>query len=584
MDRTLPRTSGDEIQLYMRTYYSLLRSSDAIKIETLVETHIAMESSLHVKANSMEPDISALIYSALRLPPCMIHVDDILIGQTEKSFLNAGYHDIEAWERVYAPGRRRRTHFNGDTILATFIMSRSDIDDMVPILIAYQIEWNKLHWLLKDTALRGILEDQVNRTDILPDDVANHIAAGLNISPEDLRRLEIVWQDQFIDILLTIADSRKDMRIAMLSGSLTAYKRATATWWQELYGHVYESGADPESRPVYFVSSNTHSLVNLLTGSARRYEESLVSYVRSSRNEALLGEYENIQHSPSKSMENFLYYILGKYLADNPPDAREQLRREERGLGIYRVPNRHGFQIEAQIIEPGLLNTEWFDPRLWKGLNISELSESNAVIINIDYPLGMAAYEILSRITERVSDLQGVYVMGKAATLNGRIGDVMIPDVVHDEHSQNTYLFDNCFSAADIAPYMSSGNVLDNQKAVTALGTFLQNPGYMSVFYREGYTDIEMETGPYLSAIYEAFRPRRHPNNEIVNLYGVPFDVGFLHYASDTPMKKGHNLGAGSLNYTGIEPTYAAAVAILRRIFKQELQRIQSRQKSGQAI
>ena len=44
---------------------------------------------------------------------------------------------------------------------------------------------------------------------------------------------------------------------------------------------------------------------------------------------------------------------------------------------------------------------------------------------------------------------------------------------------------------------------LDNQKAVTVLGTFLQNSTYMDVFYREGYTDIEMEAGPYLSAVYE---------------------------------------------------------------------------------
>ena len=168
--------------------------------------------------------------------------------------------------------------------------------------------------------------------------------------------------------------------------------------------------------------------------------------------------------------------------------------------------------------------------------------------------------------------------MGKAATLNARIGDVMIPSVIHDEHSQNTYLFPNCFSASDVRPYMARGNVLDNQKAVTCLGTFLQNPGYMSVFYREGYTDIEMEGGPYLSAIYEAYRPRRHPENEIVNLHAIPFDVGFLHYASDMPMRTGHNLGAGNLAYTGVESTYATAITILRRIFQREGERMRKRQ------
>jgi hypothetical protein len=205
------------------------------------------------------------------------------------------------------------------------------------------------------------------------------------------------------------------------------------------------------------------------------------------------------------------------------------------------------------------------------------LATSDALILNIDYPLGMAAYELLNRITERVGSLHGVYIMGKAATLNGRVGDVMIPSVVHDEHSQNTYLFPNCFSAQDIAPFLTHGTVLDNQKGISVPGTFLQNPRYMSVFYQEGYTDIEMEAGPFLSAIYEAFRPKLHPFNEIVNLYGVSFDVGFLHYASDTPMSKGKNLGSGSLSYSGIDPTYATAVAILRRIFLRELDRLSSK-------
>jgi hypothetical protein len=88
-----------------------------------------------------------------------------------------------------------------------------------------------------------------------------------------------------------------------------------------------------------------------------------------------------------------------------------------------------------------------------------------------------------------------------------------------------------------------------------------------------------MEAGPYLSAIYEMYRPKRHPINEIVNLYGLPFDIGFLHYASDTPLSKGKNLGAGSLSYYGMDSTYAVTLAVARRIFQQEQQRVQSQRK-----
>jgi hypothetical protein len=100
----------------------------------------------------------------------------------------------------------------------------------------------------------------------------------------------------------------------------------------------------------------------------------------------------------------------------------------------------------------------------------------------------------------------------------------------------------------------------------------------MDVMYREGYTDIEMEAGPYLSAIYEMTRPKRFPVNEIVNLYGTPFDIGILHYASDTPMSKGKNLGAGTLSYEGMDSTYAASIAILRRILDQEYKRLAERE------
>ena len=575
MERTVPKTGGEEIQLYMRTYYSVLRSNSVVQIETFVESHIAMQSSLHIGAADMQPDVSALLYSTLRLPLCIKETTLVLIGQTEQSFIDAGYAEVANWERVYAPGRRRRMMFNGDDTMVVYIASRSDIDDLVPILTAYQIEWNKLHILLKDTQVRQFLEERRGQQSRLNTDDLVRLSELLRMEAADLQRLEIVWQTNFVDTLLQIAYQRKNFGISLISGSLADYRRASASWWEEMRQMVLDAnGPDVEQHPIYFVSSNTHSMVNLLTGYAHRHEESLVDYVKDYNYEALLIEYEDIQKHPQKSLENFLYYVLGKYLSDTQSGAIEQIRADERSVGVYRVPNKHGFEIEAQIIDLRALHVDWMDKRLFMS-DLPRLQESNALILNIDYPLGMAAYEMLSRLSERMTNrLRGIYIMGKAATLNGRIGDVMIPNVIHDEHSQNTYLFDNVFSADTVKPYMSVGNVLDSQKAVTALGTFLQNSGYMSVFYREGYTDIEMEGGPYLSAVYEAFRPKRHPYNEIVNLYQVPFDIGFLHYASDTPMKVGHNLGAGSMSYTGIEPAYATAIAILRRIFSVELSRI----------
>ncbi len=580
MDRTVPRTGSEEIELYMRTYYSLLRSSDVIQIETLVESHAAMESSLHVGARSAAPDVAALTYISLRLPDVMPYVDLIVIGQIEKSFVEAGYADVPKWERVFAPGRRRRVHFDGRSTLAAFIASRSDIDDLVPILTAYQIEWNKIHQLLQ-SAVAKLFLSQNRQPDVpLSQDEIELLASVLQISEDDLRRLQRIWP-RFVEMLKLIAGTKKSIGLRLLASSLAAYRKATAYWWTELEQQAESVDADPEHRPVYFVSSNTHSLANLLSGYAWRQEKPIMEYITARGHEVLLEEYRAIREEGRSNLQNFLYYALKKYIADTGDSVRQQIASDEREVGIHRVSNKHGFQTEAQVMELNKLRADWLDPRLCTGIDHSLLTESDALILNIDYPLGLAAYEILSRVTERAGHLLGVYVMGKAATLNGRVGDVMIPNVVHDEHSQNTYLFNNCFAARDVTPYMAYGMVLDNQKAISAPGTFLQNPRYMSVFYQEGYTDIEMEAGPYLSAIYEAYRPNRHPRNEIVNLYGVPFEVGFLHYASDTPFGRGHNLGTSNLSYAGVDPTYATAVAILRRIFQLETQRL--RQKADES-
>ena len=572
MDRRVPKTGSEEIELYMRTYYSLLRSSDSIKIETLVESHLAMSSSLHEHGDGAQPDASALMYSALRLPSCMIDVEEVLVGQMERAFVAAGYKNIAAWQRVYAPGRRRRTHFNGDSALAVFIVSRSDIDDLVPMLTAFQIELNKLHRLLQTEDLRALLEAHTEDGDLSDADFSQ-LATCLRMAVSDLRRLQLLWGSDFVNNLQRIGRRRKSMTLRLISGSLADYRRATASWWYELCEELEHVGIDLQERPVYFVSSNTHSLINLLAGFARRFEESLVNYIEQFEEKSLLTEYEDLKESYHKSTDNFLYFVLRQYLSEQDGQAQRIFRKEEHRLGIHRVHSRHGFEMETQVIELGKLEAQWFDPRLGRADDLEPLRHSNAIIINIDYPLGMASYELLSRISQGVGRLDGVYVMGKAATLNGRIGDMMIPNVIHDEHSQNTYLFRNCFTARHVRSWMEHGNVLDNQKAVTVLGTFLQNPHYMSVFYKEGYTDIEMEGGPYLSAVYEAFRPQRHPVNEIVDLHSVRFDIGFLHYASDKPMKRGQNLGSGSLSYGGVEPTYAAAIAILRRIFFNETEK-----------
>ena len=68
MERTVPRTDSEEIALYLRTFYSLLRTTSEIQIRTLEEAHAGTGSLLHPSARGLAPDMSAFIYCLLRLP------------------------------------------------------------------------------------------------------------------------------------------------------------------------------------------------------------------------------------------------------------------------------------------------------------------------------------------------------------------------------------------------------------------------------------------------------------------------------------------------------------------------------------
>jgi len=566
MDRTVPRTGSEEIELYIRTYYSLLRSTTDVRIRTLEEVHANMGSALHPQAHAASPDISAFIYTGLRLPSCMPNVERVILGQSHEVFEQGGFGDVESWQPVTAPARRRRSFYDGKQTLACFIASRSDIDDLLPTLTAFQIEWNKLHARLLGEQVQEFLRGgHVSEQDL------SVLAEGIGVDPDDLMRLRQARGDDFWPLIHSIAASRMDLKVRLLASSLNDYRRATQLWWEHIEGVL----PSMIQRPAYFVSSNTHSLVNLFTGFALQHEAELLGILDRPEHADLADEWRQIEADqvPS-SRENFLYYVLKKYVATPQGKKLHKARlKAEAECCVHRVSSEHNFDLNVQLFELSSLMPEMTDPRL-RHPDLSILKDSDEVVVNIDYPLGMAAYIVLSHFATRVRELRGVYLMGKAASLNGVIGDVMIPSVVFDEHSQNTFLFQNSFAAGDLDQDLQYGTVLDNQKAVSVVGTFLQTPSYMDVFYREGYTDIEMEAGPYLSAIYEMYRPKRHPTNEIVNLHGLPFDLGILHYASDTPLSKGVSLGEGSMSYFGMDPTYASSAAIWRRIIGLEIARL----------
>ncbi len=546
-------TGRHAVELYVRTYSTMLQSSGEIRLESLQQAHIGMASVLHPLAAEPRIDMGALIYSARRLPAEIKHCRRVVLGQSPLAFRELIGYDLGRWQALKAPARRRRWYYDGQDTLAVLLASNSDVDDLVPSLVAYQIEWNKLH-----RALHGVELDSERA----------RIAA--QATEDDWQRLQDAWAPDFLGTLKLVRDAECHVILRNLGASHVGYARTATSW----FGPVEQQLVAMElgDAPLYFVSSNVHSLVNVLSGVARTLEPQIRDYARST-DPALLAELERIESGESRASRDNWLYFAARTLFDTHPEAerfRAERAERERTGGIAHVPAVGlGVDSASQIFKLAALDPTCFDPRIGP-VDPLALRSSPAAILNIDYPLGQAAYHLLWQVAERSGKVAGVYVLGKAATLNADIGDVMIPNVVFNEHSGNTYWLDNCFTANSVQPNLGFGSALDNQRAVAVRGTFLQNREYLDFYYQGHYTVVEMEAGPYLDACFELDRTGRHPVGEQVNMSRLGFDLGVIHYASDTPYTQARTLGARGLSYRGMDSTYASAIAVARRILEQE--------------
>lgn len=556
-------SSIESIELNVRSYRSALKSSLQITINSLTNSHLKMDSILHplgLKDDII--DISALVYSFLRLPANLDKTNLVVMGQSPEVFQTAGYDNITSWHKCAPTARRTVRYYNSTSrTLANIISSISDVDDLVNTLVAYQSEWNKFHHLLHLHYPHTFQFIRAKKKETL--------ATTLKLSPEDWQKLCTSLGPKWSLRLTRIYKTHHNLRLQLLAGSWVDYTKTTQHWWKNISTSTI--GLHLPHRTVYFVSSNTHSLLNLITGHAISSQNELLKFAKIHHPD-LDNLWQNIQSQESFLHQNDFLYYLSKYMTDNKKYQQDWQNLQNK-LNIISVPPTHFLNSTLQIFPVSSLARRSLgggdlDSRLKISKNL-KLQSSNALIINIDYPLGFAAYHVLSEVLENINNVRGVYILGKAAVLNSEIGDIEIPRLTFDEHTQNSYIYKNCFNSFFPFPN-NQGSILTNQKSVSVLGTFLENQALIDKYSQNNLTIMEMETGPYLNAITEACYDQQTPRNTIVDLNSVPFDLGIINYTSDTPYSQAKNLGAGSLNLSGLEPVYLGSLAILQRIINLE--------------
>src|SRR4051794_41665440 len=97
------QTLSDEIELYQRTYSTLLRSSGETRLRVLEPSHRAIRSSLHPLADSDELDLGAFLYAIRRLPAGIVRAPRLVLGQEAEVFPRAGVRPVRGSEAGGAP-------------------------------------------------------------------------------------------------------------------------------------------------------------------------------------------------------------------------------------------------------------------------------------------------------------------------------------------------------------------------------------------------------------------------------------------------------------------------------------------------
>ena len=524
--------SEDVISSHVQKYYALLKSGLSGKLSLFSDTYRRMKPLLHRELDTNIIDVDVLNYAATRLPPNTFAATKIYLAQNRQDFINLGL-PISEWNRVNSPNRRRVIFQSPDAAeVALLVNSDSDIDDIVNNLLAYQIEHQKISRLRPGDKPAMIFNTNT-----------------------DYKNFLSIFGSTAEDYFLSCVDTF-DPEIVLIDYQTVKYTANAHQWWQETASRSFIM--DLNNVPVYFVSSNSHSLINIIGGYFNHRQTFIFDFISHRYPDIYQQWFDSKRKDNPDNFNDFLYSFAGKFMAENNEFASE-VNNFEKQLGVRYSGSPDLFPAKVQLIPlKSVAQTVSLDPNL-KISDINKISQSPSYIINVQYPLGIAADYLLTEVLNYFSNLRSIHVQGKAAILNGNIGDIQIPISVLDETSGRTYDFDNIFNHYFPFSTHISKTILD-QKAACVYGTFLENKPQMQRYVDSNINIIEMESGHYLHALDEYYK------NNLINL---PLELGIINYASDNPLVE--NLTKESLALRSIESTYLPSLTILQRIIDLEL-------------
>lgn len=292
-------------------------------------------------------------------------------------------------------------------------------------------------------------------------------------------------------------------------------------------------------RPLHIISANMHSVMNsvyavrVLKEAFREADSPLVIY-----------------QTLSKTGNGHL---------------REKVKAFAEKNGMLTIKDMWGTGMDVQIFDTAKI--DFSDTGFSFNAELPEAEKP--VLLVMDYAFGEQAYETVDELLKPYKEgktkfhlnVNSVSIMGKAGILEGKKGDIMIPNAHIFEGTADNYPFKNELSKAD---FKGSGLRVYEGAMFTVLGTSLQNRDVLEFLHKSTWNTIgiEMEGAHYQKAIQSASRIRNSISEYV--------KVRYAYYASDNPLETGSTLASGGLGITGVKPTYLITKKILEQIFNSQ--------------
>lgn len=543
--------------LFVRGHYKPGGVSGSALSEALLTLQPEIYGSM-VDAEKVE--LNGLVYVMARLPKGIERCRFIQLIAAE-GYNNSGF------ERI-VPAKRRRNCYRIDeeTMLVEVTRGRSEIYDILTHLTFMYIEADKIRahalkegyptqeWLKLEKIVLGqsstansspsieeieVRERAISYTsNLLGRTFAETVAAEERFrqgEPDNNSLLQIVYwlgrvaieeMEQDRDRQISFSSALRERIGHHIHGEKWATEVKEVLWTQNLW-----------QRPLHIISANLHSIMNCF-------------YAFPALKQKIAGK-ETIE-----AMARELRLPENAHL-------NQEVLKFALDRGMYYLEDRAGTNIHVQIFDTSLLPLDLLSPEL--KLDRTSVEEDKPVILVMDYAFGEQAFELFDELLKPYEipeqthklNLISISVMGKAGTLVGNKGDLMLPTAHIFEGTADNYPFENQISQQD---FQDSEIPVHQGALLTVLGTSLQNADVLDYFKSSSWNVIglEMEGAHLQKAIQAAAKIRKSIDENVI--------LRYVYYASDNPLMTGSTLASGSLGQTGVKPTYAIALKFLQKI------------------